>query len=828
MAIATSDCTNAPPMDQENSVDDVNRNVNNISVPNVSKLSTEENGESVLSSSAMNQVDCPKSVSDESVLENGCDNGSADGNEDNDVKESENGVDEVAKESDANSNQQANGLMIKTGVDQLPNESRLHVDEEGDCAPTGSGDSNYSDSEGSPSNENAVLHGDDTSGEKLSRTNLYIRGLGEEFNDKKLFDLCKKFGQIVSTKAIMHKQSMICKGYGFVDFSTEEEARRAVVELQNQGIPAQMARQQEQDLTNIYISNLPKNFDEKKLETVFQKFGTVVSTRILRDQNGVTKRVGFVRMESQEMCESVIAKVHNKPLEEYPDCKLLCKFADAGKRRKPFYNTGSAMPGAGVYDHFDHTYHQHNHHSYNYSNHHQSAYNSSLYANFPKGYNSMAGPHSGASAATGVSPHAANIALNGVWPSAGAAAAPNVANFGSSGLNAMASTGAFANYYNLLLTNPNAAAAAALSLGAVTNNAAAAGSAAVLAGTGPLAAAASLGGAPFFQNPAAAANQLASPAANTANVVAAANHANMVNSPNSSASFITNSHSSQHSEASTMQSSSAHLNNQQQSSGSAMNGAAGTGVGLMGNSGGQGSSLNAELAAFYQQHAATGNPHFLSQSMHHLNLQQRGASHQHNQNTASNSHAASSTAANAMNNRTVTSASLFNNGGVAAGNGLQAMLHHANSSSSPLDAPQSSADDSQRAQQFTLNGSANTAAVNGAYAAAHIQMATPSANANGGGVSSHAQQASASQQNPYWAAMLPPAAQYHAALVQAQQQHSTNDMGAAVSTGPNVANASGVGATNSANSNSAASANSANNLHMFAYNRAAANSQVQF
>ena len=552
MAIATSDSTNAPPLDQENSVDDVNTKMNNISVSNVSKLSTEENGENILSSSAMTQMECPKSInnlSSEGVLENGCESsGSAVGSEENEVscvKKSENGVDEVAKETDANSNSQANGLEIKTTVDEDP----LHDnDDGGDCAPTGSGDSNYSESVGSPSNENAVLHGDDTSGEKLSRTNLYIRGLGEEFNDKKLFDLCKKFGQIVSTKAIMHKQSMICKGYGFVDFSTEEEARRAVVELQNQGIPAQMARQQEQDLTNIYISNLPKSFDEKKLETVFQKFGTVVSTRILRDQNGVTKRVGFVRMESQEMCESVIAKVHNKPLEEYPDCKLLCKFADAGKRRKPFYNTGSSMPGAGVYDHFDHTYHQHNHHNYNYSNH-QSAYNSSLYANFPKGYNNMTGPHSGPAVPTGVSPHAANITLNGVWPSSGATAAPNVANFGGSGLNAMASTGAFANYYNLLLANPNtAAAAAALSLGAVTNNAA--GSAAVLAGTGPLAAAASLGGAPFFQNPAAAAaaNQLASPAANSANVVAAANHASMVNSPNSSASYLTNSHSSQHSE----------------------------------------------------------------------------------------------------------------------------------------------------------------------------------------------------------------------------------------------------------------------------------------
>ena len=104
-------------------------------------------------------------------------------------------------------------------------------------------------------------------------------------------------------------------------------------------------------------------------------------------------------------------------------------------------------------------------------------------------------------------------------------------------------------------------------------------------------------------------------------------------------------------------------------------------------------------------------------------------------------------------------------------------------------------------------------------------MTTP--NATGGGVSSHTQQTPVSQQNAYWA-LLPPAAQYHAALVQAQ--HSTNDMSAGAATGPNAGNAAGgvPGATNSANSNTAASANS-NNMHMFAYNRAAANnSQVQF
>lgn len=54
-------------------------------------------------------------------------------------------------------------------------------------------------------------------------------------------------------------------------------------------------QQQEQDPTNLYIANLPPNFKENDLDTLLAKFGQVVSTRILRDTNMVSKGVGFAR-----------------------------------------------------------------------------------------------------------------------------------------------------------------------------------------------------------------------------------------------------------------------------------------------------------------------------------------------------------------------------------------------------------------------------------------------------------------------------------------------------------------------------------------------------
>lgn len=56
-----------------------------------------------------------------------------------------------------------------------------------------------------------------------------------------------------------------------------------------------LLQQQEQDPTNLYISNLPLCMDEQELESMLKPFSQVISTRILRDANGTSRGVGFAR-----------------------------------------------------------------------------------------------------------------------------------------------------------------------------------------------------------------------------------------------------------------------------------------------------------------------------------------------------------------------------------------------------------------------------------------------------------------------------------------------------------------------------------------------------
>uniref|UniRef100_A0A1I7TWT2 SUPpressor n=2 Tax=Caenorhabditis tropicalis TaxID=1561998 RepID=A0A1I7TWT2_9PELO len=176
----------------------------------------------------------------------------------------------------------------------------------------------------------------------LSSTNLYIRGLAPNTNDDTLREMCSKYGNIASTKAIMDKSTNNCKGYGFVDFESPQAAAAAVDGLNTEGVQAQMAKlqQQEQDPTNLYIANLPLDFTEQMLETELNKFGMVISTRILRTPDNQSRGVGFARMDSKEKCEVIISALNGGRFEtmskEGP--ALLIKQADTGRKSKHSMN----------------------------------------------------------------------------------------------------------------------------------------------------------------------------------------------------------------------------------------------------------------------------------------------------------------------------------------------------------------------------------------------------------------------------------------------------------------------------------------------------------
>jgi len=62
----------------------------------------------------------------------------------------------------------------------------------------------------------------------------------------------------------------------------------------------------------LYVGNLPFSFSEEQLTSLFSSYGTVTSSRIVRDRmSGRSKGFGFVELESDEQANSACEALNN-------------------------------------------------------------------------------------------------------------------------------------------------------------------------------------------------------------------------------------------------------------------------------------------------------------------------------------------------------------------------------------------------------------------------------------------------------------------------------------------------------------------------------------
>ncbi|KAI8082326.1 hypothetical protein BDF21DRAFT_361407 [Thamnidium elegans] len=175
--------------------------------------------------------------------------------------------------------------------------------------------------------------------------NIYVRGLSSSTTDESFLEMCQVYGIIASSKAIIDQKSGECKGYGFAMFENEQESEDAIEGLNKAGLQASFARVgqesfssrlrhlQDETSTNIYISNLPLDTSEQKLEEIFHPYQTI-SNRILRDpQSGMSRGVGFARLTDREAASAIIDRF-NGHIIEGSSAPLQVRFADSPAQKK--------------------------------------------------------------------------------------------------------------------------------------------------------------------------------------------------------------------------------------------------------------------------------------------------------------------------------------------------------------------------------------------------------------------------------------------------------------------------------------------------------------
>src|SRR4051794_21363089 len=66
--------------------------------------------------------------------------------------------------------------------------------------------------------------------------NLYVSNLGFQVNDDDLMKLFSQYGQFSSAKVILDRESGRSRGFGFVEMPSDEEARKAIKELEGKPV----------------------------------------------------------------------------------------------------------------------------------------------------------------------------------------------------------------------------------------------------------------------------------------------------------------------------------------------------------------------------------------------------------------------------------------------------------------------------------------------------------------------------------------------------------------------------------------------------------------
>ena len=156
---------------------------------------------------------------------------------------------------------------------------------------------------------------------KSGQGNIFIKNLATSLDNKDLYDLFSGFGTILSCKVVTDEHGN-SKGYGYIHFETQEAANQAVEKLNGKSIDDKEVyvgpfvkrndRSNAEDFTNLYVKQFPEAWDEDKLRNLFAEHGELASVSITRDEEGKSKRFGFVNFVEHESAESAITALNGK------------------------------------------------------------------------------------------------------------------------------------------------------------------------------------------------------------------------------------------------------------------------------------------------------------------------------------------------------------------------------------------------------------------------------------------------------------------------------------------------------------------------------------
>jgi len=166
----------------------------------------------------------------------------------------------------------------------------------------------------------------DPSLRKSGKGNIFIKNLDKKIDHKSLYDTFSQFGHILSCKIELDEQNE-SKGYGYIQFQTQEAADRAMEKVNGKMLNGKkvyvgafvprkerIAENSQKKFTNVFIKNLDEMVDDDELRELFTPFGIIKSFIVMKDGEGKSKGFGFVNFETAEDAEKAVIGLHEKEI----------------------------------------------------------------------------------------------------------------------------------------------------------------------------------------------------------------------------------------------------------------------------------------------------------------------------------------------------------------------------------------------------------------------------------------------------------------------------------------------------------------------------------
>ncbi|XP_043707506.1 polyadenylate-binding protein 7-like isoform X2 [Telopea speciosissima] len=165
-------------------------------------------------------------------------------------------------------------------------------------------------------------------------TNLYMKNLDPDITEEFLLEKFSDFGKITNL-VILKDNNGNSRGFGFVNFDNPDDAKQAMESMNGTQLGskalyvarAQKKAEREQILhhqfderrkekiqkykgSNVYVKNIADDVDDDDLREHFSQCGTITSTKLMRDDKGISKGFGFVCFSTPEEANMAVNSLH--------------------------------------------------------------------------------------------------------------------------------------------------------------------------------------------------------------------------------------------------------------------------------------------------------------------------------------------------------------------------------------------------------------------------------------------------------------------------------------------------------------------------------------